>query len=427
MSGVIVKAGIYGIVRFGSMMTEGHYAIGLTLLVLGVVSGLYGISNAAANRDFKRVLAYCTIENVGIITMGIGLGFIGLSQGHQLIMYLGFGSCLLHTMNHALFKSLLFMSVGNVYTQMHTRDMETLGGIGKYMSKTQALFLTGSVAIAGMPPFGGFISELMLYGGLLMGFQSESLTLSVIMALSGIGLAIIGGISLMAFSKAFSVIFLGTPRTEYAHKPKEVSNAMLIPAYCILALMVATIIYVPVLVPKLSGIANELVYESGDASIEHMGELLDMMIGNIGTIGQVAIGFGALTGIIVTLLTIRHFVTARSAQETGPTWGCGYEAPLVKAQYTGVSFVGTFQEMCKAILPQTKHYKPLNEEEIFPHRRNYISVESDVVDDRVITPMTGALRGGLGKFEFIENGNLQRYIVYGLGYVLLLVAASFIG
>ena len=182
MSGVIVKAGIYGILRFGTMLSgsQAPFLIGIILLILGIVSGLYGIVNAAEHRDFKRMLAYCTIENIGIICMALGIGFIGWAQSSSLFMALGFGGALLHVLNHALFKALLFFGAGNVYVSAHTRDMEQLGGLGKLMPRTAAIFLIGSLAIGGLPPIGGFLSEILIYSGFINGFGQQSVPLSLI-------------------------------------------------------------------------------------------------------------------------------------------------------------------------------------------------------------------------------------------------------
>lgn len=210
MSGVIVKAGIYGVLRFGSMLSgsETQLPIGVTLLVIGVISGLYGILNAAEHRDFKRMLAYCTIENIGIISMGLGVGFIGLGVSNVILAVIGFGGAMLHTLNHAIFKALLFFGAGNVYVSAHSRNMEELGGLIKKMPKTAMIFLIGSLAIGALPPFGGFVSELMIYDGFLRGFRLDSIPVSTLMAVSGCALAVIGGVSMLAFTKTFGVIFL---------------------------------------------------------------------------------------------------------------------------------------------------------------------------------------------------------------------------
>ena len=169
MSGVIVKLGIYGILRMITYLKSDFLLLGEIVLTLSVLSGLYGILNAAVHRDFKRMLAYCTIENIGIIGIGIGIGLMGIANKDPLMYYLGFGGALLHVLNHSLFKSLLFYSAGSIYQQSHTQNMENLGGLIKSMPKTAVIFLIGALAIGGLPPFNGFVSEFLIYNGLIQG------------------------------------------------------------------------------------------------------------------------------------------------------------------------------------------------------------------------------------------------------------------
>src|ERR1035437_6059671 len=173
MSGVIVKMGIYGILRIIFYLNTDLILIGECILILSVITAIYGIVNAAVHRDFKQMLAFCTIENIGIIGMGIGIGTIGKGINNPYLMLIGFAGALLHTLNHSLYKSLLFFSAGNIYQQTHTRNMEHLGGLIKKMPSTALFFLCGALAIGGLPPFNGFISEFLIYSGLLEGIKSD--------------------------------------------------------------------------------------------------------------------------------------------------------------------------------------------------------------------------------------------------------------
>ncbi len=177
MSGVIVKLGIYGIFRIIMYLRTDWLIFGEVILALSVVTAIYGIANAALRTDFKQMLAYCTIENIGIIGIGLGIGLIGIGNNNQMMVMLGFCGALLHTLNHSLFKSLLFFGAGSIYQQTHTRNIERLGGLIKKMPITAGLFLIGALAIGGIPPFNGFVSEFIIYTGLfkgLIGFQGVS-------------------------------------------------------------------------------------------------------------------------------------------------------------------------------------------------------------------------------------------------------------
>ena len=239
MSGVIVKMGIYGIFRMITYLKSDYLILGEIILTLSLLTGLFGIMNAAVHRDFKKMLAYCTIENIGIIGVGTGLGLIGIAKGQGLLIFLGFGGALLHVLNHSLFKSLLFFSAGSVYSKTHTRDMDKLGGLIKPMPKTGMLFLIGAIAIGGIPPLNGFISEFLIYCGILSGINSAGISQITLMIITFAGMSLIGGISILTFTKTFGTIFLGTPRQKLIHEPVEVSSLMLIPQYLIVVVMMS--------------------------------------------------------------------------------------------------------------------------------------------------------------------------------------------
>ena len=418
MSGVIVKAGIYGIVRFASLMSSMQVQLGATILILGVVSGLYGIVNAAVHRDFKRMLAYCTIENIGIICMGIGVGLIGWGTDSAMIATLGFAGALLHTLNHALFKALLFFGAGNIYVSTHTRNMEELGGLIKQMPQTAFIFLIGSVAIGGLPPLSGFVSEFVIYNGLLQGLNADGLAMPVLMLLSGIALAIIGGVSMLAFTKSFGVIFLGTPRTQLHSIPQEVNKPMLWPAYILLApiaiLMLCPSVFFDIAAQIAEFTFNVKIGASAAGNIAGFSE----------TIENVTIGFLFFVAIIAIVAFIRFRMVKSLPMHESNTWGCGYARPIRGIQYTSKSFAHTLASLFRGILPTNSRFSALTTEEIFPKDRSHVSFDSDMCEKRIINPLTFSITRGLSKLQFVQNGNLQRYIVYGLGYILLLVASA---
>ena len=240
MSGVIVKMGIYGIIRTLMYLRHDLLFFGELILFLSLFTAIYGIANAALRPDFKQMLAYCTIENIGIIGIGLGIGLMGMANHDNGMALLGFSGALLHTLNHSLFKSLLFFGAGSIYQQIHTRNIERLGGLIKKMPVTAVFFLIGSMAIGGIPPFNGFVSEFIIYNGLFKGLHSfQGITQSILLILTITGLVIVGGMSVMTFTKNFGAIFLGTPRKELAHEPHETSFIMLLPQYLIVAVMLS--------------------------------------------------------------------------------------------------------------------------------------------------------------------------------------------
>ena len=418
MSGVIVKAGIFGIFRCGQYLSDAQMPIGVTLLVIGIVSGLYGILGAAEHRDFKRMLAYCTIENVGIIAMGLGIGFIGLANTNLLMTALGFGGALLHTLNHAIFKALLFFGAGNVYVSVHTRNMEELGGLGKFMPRTSLLFLIGCLAIGGLPPMGGFLSELLIYSGFVNGFSADGLALPTLMALAGCSLAIIGGVSMLAFTKTYGVIFLGAPRKQLAHQPSEVSFSMLWPAAVLVLLVALTLVFACHIVSCAFQVAI-FTFNLNMPDLESLNHVVSV-------IRVASRAMLSLILVVVIMLSIRKFVSRRRTESFDDTWGCGYMKPITAIQYTSKSFSKTLLDMCRFVLPTQQRFDPVSTEEIFPKDRSHMSADLDFVDSSIIEPGTSSILNFLNRFQFIQNGNLQRYIVYGLGYTLILVASILI-
>ena len=426
MSGVIVKAGVYGVIRFGCYISEGHTTIGSIILILAILSALYGILNAADGRDFKRILAYCTIENVGIIFAGIGIAFIAMGHRMTSLAYIGFMAALLHTLNHAIFKTSLFFTAGNVYVATHTRDIDRLGGLIRYMPKTAFLFLISAIGIGGLPPFGGFISEIMLYSSFLQGMRIDYLPISVMMALSGAALAIVGGASMLCFTKCFGVMFLGTQRDETA-KPHLIADEtgeesnMLLPTWVLLPVMVFIVICPGLICNFLESCITQLFpYMPIDATAA-IG-ISDM----IETLRNISIASLILVGIIGLLLIWRHFTIKRRPFATGATWGCGYLKSIKGIQYTGQSFSGSLSALVRFVLPKTSQYEQLQPEEIFPTRRSLLTISHDAIEKSAVAPLSNSVVNFLKKFQWLMNGQLQRYIVYGLITILMLVIAAII-
>ncbi len=225
LSGVMLKMGIYGILRFISFVPDRPLWWGELLTVVGLVSAFMGISLAASQRDIKRLLAYSSIENIGIITTGIGIAMIGQTTGNPRLAWLGMAGALLHVLNHSFFKPLLFMSAGSVIHATGTREIDRMGGLSKHMRWTAFLSLCGVIAISGLPPFNGFVSEFMLY----MGFFGEAASSMVYVALGAPVLALVGGVAVISFVKLYGVAFLGNPRSEQAAHSHESPALMLIP------------------------------------------------------------------------------------------------------------------------------------------------------------------------------------------------------
>jgi formate hydrogenlyase subunit 3/multisubunit Na+/H+ antiporter MnhD subunit len=414
MSGVIVKLGIYGIFRITFLLKQDFMVIGEIIIILSVITGLYGILNAAVHRDFKKMLAYCTIENIGIIGIGIGLGLMGIGSGNSGMIILGFAGALLHTLNHSLFKSLLFFTAGSVYQQTHTRDMERLGGLVHSMPQTAIFFLIGGMAIGGLPPFSGFVSEFLLYSGILLGIKSVGIIYISLMIFSLAGLALIGGLSMLTFTKSFGTIFLGTPRTHLHQQPREVSLGMRLPQYFILIIMLSISIF-----PQFYfSVVNEIIVKFIPAVFSSENRVIPpSLINSMSLIGKFAMLFILL---VILIYFIRKGVTRKRSEVTGSTWGCGYAVPASRMQYTGKSFSKSLGKLLNFIVLEKKKYKELSAGEIFPAERKHSSHYNDFFVTKIFDGIVDRLLYSLNYFQFIQNGKTQMYILYGIFFIVLI-------
>ncbi len=415
MSGVIVKMGIYGILRVVFFLNTDLILIGESILVLSVITAFYGILNAAVYRDFKRMLAFCTIENIGIIGMGIGIGMIGKGMNNQYLMLIGFTGALLHTLNHSLYKSLLFFTAGNIYQQTHTRNMEHLGGLIKKMPVTAFFFLCGALAIGGLPPFNGFISEFLIYSGLMEGIKSDNVQFSSMMMLCIAGLAIVGGISMLTFTKTFGTIFLGSPRTELHHHPGEVSIVMRMPLFLILFVILVIGIFPNLVFTPALTIAISL---GGTSSSVSMLAISPVMV----IIGRVSLLLILLTALIYF---IRTKLSASRSLVYQATWGCGYPVPNAKMQYTAKSFSKSFAKLFSFIVAEKKKYHEIGNNKIFPLSRTFMSHYEEFFEKNFIDRLNNRIFAFMNYFMFIHNGKLQMYILYGFFFIIILIAATF--
>jgi hydrogenase-4 component B len=416
MSGVIVKMGIYGIFRIISFLKTDYLIIGDLILTLSILTGLFGIMNSAVHRDFKKMLAYCTIENIGIIGVGIGLGLIGIAKDQSMLIFFGFGGALLHVLNHSLYKSLLFFSAGSIYRQTHTRDMDKLGGLIKQMPHTSTLFLFGAVAIGGIPPLNGFISEFLIYSGIINGISSAGIAQITLMILTFAGMSLIGGISLLTFTKTYGTVFLGLPRQKLAHVPSEVSPLMLVPQYIILFLMIIIGLFPGYFINLAGTIISGNTFPDFNFDITGINSYLSVM-------KSVSLSSTLFLIIIGLTFFIRWFITRSNEKKYSSTWGCAYVAPNNRMQYTGKSYSKSFGKLLNFVMIEKKGYTEIKKQEVFPLTRKYRSFYLDAFETKVINPLILLITRFINLFQFVQNGKIQAYVIYGIVFIM----AIFIG
>jgi hydrogenase-4 component B len=402
MSGVILKMGIYGLVRVTALLPAPPTSWGAIVLALGVVSGVLGVVFAVAQHDIKRLLAYHSIENIGIIAIGLGLALIGRSQGRDDLMVLGLGGCLLHVWNHALFKALLFLSAGSVIHATKTRALDALGGLARSMPWTARAFLVGAVAICGLPPLNGFVSEFLVYLGLLAPLQdagASPLFLGTVFAAAA--LALIGALAAACFVKVYGAVFLGSARSEAALHTHEAPPSMIVPlgvlAACCGLIGLAPGLVAPVLGQAITAWAPN-VSGAGDR------------LAALAPLGWITIIAALLLAAFVLGGALLRARLRQGGMERAATWGCGYAAPTPRMQYTSSSFaqllVGLF---AWALRPHT--YKPARLP-AFPPATQFHSHVPDPVLEEAVLP---TFRFGAWLFSWLrvlQGGSIQSYLVY---------------
>ncbi len=408
MSGVMIKIGIFGILRMITLIETDYYTIGIIILTISIISGLYGVMLAIMQHNLKKLLAYHSIENIGIIGMGIGIGCIGLGNGNYLLASLGFAGGLLHTLNHALFKSLLFFAAGNVYQATHTLHIEHLGGLIKKMPQTALLFLIAAIAISGIPPFNGFISEFIIYTGFYNWMQGSLLSPLMTIIFSVLALVLIGGLAMLCFTKAFGIVFLGNARHQFHHEIKEVSFLQLLPLYLIAFFIVLIGVFPQFFLNALSQPVQLFTGIPVQMAIPFQEKIGDIL-------GPVTAGTWILILIIVVTFIGRKMVTKNRKVVIQPTWGCGYVAPNEKQQYTAGSFVRAYSKLFKPFLSVSKTEKEVHE--IFPTGGSYETHIYDSLEKYLIDKPIATYKSFLGWFSFLQNGRLQFYILYGIVFI----------
>ena len=406
LSGVVLKIGIYGLLRMLSLLPNPPIAWGGIILILAAISALLGVVFAIGQHDLKRLLAYHSVENIGIILMGLGLAMLGRSLHRPEWVVLGMAGCLLHVWNHSLFKSLLFLCAGSVVHSAHTRQIDRLGGLAKNMPWTALLFLLGAVAICGLPPLNGFISELLVYLGLFQGLVTDSPGGSAVVIVAPV-LALVGALAVACFVKVYGAVFLGNPRTQAAGEAHEAPLSMRMPALILAGSCI------------LIGLAPIIVAPVLDASIANwmpgvtLSPLRDLV--PLGTLSVVACALLALV-VLISALVLR-----RGEVVQGITWDCGYAGPTSRMQYTASSFAQTIVGMFAWVLRPRTHLPRVSG--LFPKPTHMRSHVDDLVLDRVLVPGGRVFADRFHWFHRFQQGLTQHYVLYILIAVIVMLAA----
>jgi hydrogenase-4 component B len=413
MSGVLLKTGVYGLLRVTGFFEAPPASWGALLLAGGAVSAVMGVAFALAQHDVKRLLAYHSVENIGIIAMAAGLALLGRSRGDPALVFLGFAGAVLHVVNHATFKALLFLGAGAVVHGTGTRDMDLLGGLARAMPRTAALFLVGAAAICGLPPLNGFASEWLVYLASLRTVYDVGPTPHPHYAALGAPvLAFVGGLAAACFVKVHGTIFLGQGRSAHAARAHEPPTAMLLPMAVLAAACAAIGLFPAALLPALAG-----------AAAQWAGIAPEALLGPAASAGasamRVSLVAAALLAAVLAAWLLRRRLL-RGPQPQAETWGCGYSRPTARMQYTGSSLAdgltGTFRW---AFFPRRRVLPPRG---VFPRRAIYRATVPDTALERGIVPALGAVARLAGRARSRLLGAVQFQALLLAGGLVALLA-----
>lgn len=410
MSGVMIKMGIYGILRALIFLGPPPEWWGILLITLGLVSGVLGVLFALSQHDIKRLLAYHSVENIGIILIGIGLGTWGLSRGLTSVAVLGFAGGLLHVLNHATFKGLLFLGAGSVVHATGERNMERLGGLMKVLPFTGVSFVIASAAISGLPPLNGFVSEFLIFFGALRGMSEAALQPTLLAAVL-VGLGLIGGLATACFAKVCGIVFLGTPRQEEQFKGHSEHPGMVAPML-VLAAVCVFIGVLPVFALRLVWPASSMMTGVPQANL---------LASDLSSILMRITLLAALTvGLAVALALLRKSLLARRRVVIAPTWGCGYEAPSPRMQYTASSFAQPLLRVFRYVTPPRQHlHRP---EGYFSTEASFRSETPDPLLAKLYRPFLSGIERVSSSLHRLQHGRIHIYLLYIFSTLVALLA-----
>jgi hydrogenase-4 component B len=411
MSGALIKMGIYGLVRLTASCETPPLWWGYMLVGAGVISGVLGVGFAIGQHDIKRLLAYHSVENIGIICMGLGVAVLGRSLGRPELIALGAAGALLHVWNHGLFKALLFFSAGSVLHATGTGEIDRLGGLWRRMPRTGLAFLVGAVAICGLPPLNGLISEFVVYLGLFR-TGAEGGGPWIAGALAAPALAFVGALAVACFVKVFGAVFLGNARAPDTERAHECGPAMWVP----MAVLGAACLFIGLGAPLVARVLDLAVGAwAGTAAAFPIPAL--NRIAPLVWVSATSAALLVAIALFGTQLTLR--ARARSVEADVGTWDCGYAAPTGRMQYTSSSFAGMLVSLLGWALRPSAQPPQLSGP--FPAPAAFHSHVPDTVLDRVLLPSFALIGRLLARLRPIQHGNVNLYLLYILGTLVALL------
>jgi hydrogenase-4 component B len=422
MSGIVIKSGIYGMARvFFDFYGPPPLWMGTVVLALGVVSALLGVLYALMEHDLKRLLAWHSIENIGIILMGFGAALIFRSLGQPSLAALALIAGLYHTFNHATFKGLLFLGAGAVVQTTHTRNMEKMGGLIRLMPVTAICFLIGAVAISGLPPLNGFVSEWLTYQALLAGFGTTQSLARLMFPIAGSLLALTAALAAACFVKAFAIPFLALPRSEQSADAREASPTMLagmaVLAVGCVALGLGATWFVRVFDPITQ---QTLGVSTSSAMIMARGLALSPGTPHGGTISTFGMAMIFIFAGAAFALPLAWRWKRRSVK--GPAWDCGLPGLTADNEYTATAFSKALRLIFSALYRPRREIQA--EYEVSPYYPSAIRFESEIeptFEKHLYAPLRHRIMAAAERMRAIQAGSINAYLAYIFITLILLL------
>jgi formate hydrogenlyase subunit 3/multisubunit Na+/H+ antiporter MnhD subunit len=426
MSAVMVKLGIYGLLRVGlDLLGGGPTWWGVVMVAVGASTALTGVLYALVDDDLKRLLAYSTIENVGLIMLGTGAGFVFLSLAQPAAAAVAFSAALLHVVNHAAFKGALFLGAGSVLHATGVRDINRLGGLVKRAPWTAATFLVGSLSIAALPPFNGFASEWLLFQSFLPGVASSRASIAVLLTLGVGALALSGGLAAATFVKAFGISYLAMPRSPEAANAHEAGWAM---RTGMIVLALACPVLAVLTVPVLSAISGALAGVGGlpaASTTFSMGVTLEtpQAFGRMSPVAIMAVLAAASAGV---WLGVR--LVSRGLRRVDDTWGCGRIGQTSRMEYTSTAFAEPLRRIFGEL------YRPTDDLTVTvqpgsPYHIRAITFRTHLhpwFERGVYDPLVRATHAAASRVRALQSGSINAYLAY-IVLVLVVLLGMVIG
>jgi len=423
LSGIVIKTGIYGMTRIflDSLGGVPSWA-GLLVLIVGVVSAVLGVLYALMEHDLKRLLAYHSIENIGIILMGLGAALIFRVAGHPTLAAVALIAAMFHTLNHAIFKCLLFLGAGSVLHSTGTRNMEEMGGLIRPMPVTAFCFLIGAIAISGLPPLNGFASEWLTYQALLAGFGAVSGLTRILFPLAGSMLALTGALAAACFVKAFAITFLALPRAAESRNAHEAPRAMLIGMGWLTLACAALGLGVTWFLPVFDAMTEQLLGQRVSAHlVTSHGLVLSAGMRTSGTVSPLVIAVGLLVLIVPAALLVAIGVR-RFGRKRGPVWDCGLPGLSEENEYTATAFSKALRMIFSVL------YKPRREIQAvfdvspyFPKEIRFESQIESTFEKRLYAPLQEFIFRVSSRMRTIQAGSIHAYLAYIFVTLVLLL------